>query len=178
MLSWIGMKEQWKNIEGYDGIFQVSNLGRVRRTYNHKHKKRLNYIFTQGIGNTGYSQVGINYKGISRRVSVHRLVAQTFIENPDNLPIVNHKDFNKQNNSAENLEWTTQSENCKHAIRHGRMPNNRGEKHGMSKLTQKQVLEIRKRSKTETGYSLAKEFGVNDQTIYDIIKRRRWGWLK
>ena len=109
------MTEEWRDIEGYEGIYQVSNLGRVR-SLDHKarHRSRTGNEFEvtykgrirkQVPNENGYSIVMVKNGGKSRALKVHRLVAQAFIPNPDNLPIINHKDENPSNNHVENLEW-------------------------------------------------------------------------
>lgn len=104
------MEEIWKDIKGYEGYYQVSNLGRVQSI-----KKRK--IFRNNKNSRGYIVVTLTKNNIERSFAVHRLVAQTFINNPDNLPQVNHIDGNKQNNKVENLEWCTQKENQIHCYR-------------------------------------------------------------
>lgn len=90
------MTEIWKDIEGYESLYQVSNLGRV---------KRGNRFLKFEIINKGYVRVGLCKDGKQTRFFVHRLVAQAFIPNPDNLPIINHKDHNPLNNCVDNIEW-------------------------------------------------------------------------
>lgn len=97
------MEEIWKDIEGYEGMYQVSNMGRVKSL-------RRNIILSQGIAN-GYEMVTLSTNNISKGYYIHRLVANAFIPNPDNLPQVNHKDENKLNNCVDNLEWCTQEYN-------------------------------------------------------------------
>ena len=97
------MEEIWKDIEGYEGLYQVSNLGRVKSL-------RRNIILRQGITRNGYEIVNL-YKNKSKYFLIHRLVANVFIPNPNNYPIVNHKDENKLNNCVDNLEWCTQKYN-------------------------------------------------------------------
>lgn len=93
--------EEWRPIEGYPN-YEVSNMGRVKSlNYNHTKKEKL---LKQGITNRGYYRIQI-YNNQIVKCSVHRLVATAFIPNPDNLPCVNHRDENPQNNSVENLEW-------------------------------------------------------------------------
>ena len=97
------MEEIWKDIEGYEGLYQISTMGRVKSL-------RRNIILRQGITN-GYERVVLSTNNIPKGYSIHRLVANAFIPNPDNLPQVNHKDENKANNRVDNLEWCTQKYN-------------------------------------------------------------------
>lgn len=98
--------EIFKDIKGFDGVYQVSNFGRVQSLKGGK-KKILSQHDRQG-----YRQVSLNHKSYS----VHRLVCETFIKNQDNKPYVNHKDGNRANNKVDNLEWCTPKENSHHAI--------------------------------------------------------------
>ena len=98
------MNEIWKDIPGYEGKYEVSNLGNVRSlNYNRSGEPKL---LKQGNVN-GYKVVILYKDGKKKTCNVHRLVAMTFIPNPDNLPIVNHKDEDKSNNNVNNLEWCT-----------------------------------------------------------------------
>lgn len=106
--------EEWKDIKGYEGLYQVSNIGRVRRVKS----GRVLIGFRCG---GGYLYV-ILYKNETRKnYSVHRLVAQAFIPNPNNLPQVNHKDEDKTNNRIENLEWCTNQYNCNYGTHNKRI---------------------------------------------------------
>jgi len=98
------MQEIWKDIEGYEGLYQVSNLGNVKSIKNNIIKKPSKLP-------KGYLQICLNKNGKLKYISIHRLVAQAFIPNPNNLPCVNHKDCNPQNNNINNLEWCTYKEN-------------------------------------------------------------------
>lgn len=98
------MEEIWKDIKDYEGLYQVSNLGRVKSLrYDRIMKLRTDY--------RGYLDVLISVKSKTKRYKVHRLVAEAFIPNPNNLPQVNHIDENKQNNNLTNLEWCTNEYN-------------------------------------------------------------------
>lgn len=103
-------QEQWKPIEGTNGGYEVSNLGHVRTN-----GKRPG-LLTLTKQKSGYRYVMIEIGGKSCNRRVHRLVAQHFLPNPDNLKEVNHKDGNKDNNRADNLEWCTRSHNVKHSF--------------------------------------------------------------
>ena len=113
----MGVSEEWRDIEGFEGIYQVSNLGQVRSldryVWNHK---QYGKILKQHIKPNGYHQVGLSDKSGNKykHMYIHILVAKAFIPNPRNCEQVNHKDFNKSNNCAENLEWVTQQENIQH----------------------------------------------------------------
>ena len=101
--------EIWKDIPGYDGKYQASNTGRIRST-RHRSVQRFHELSQRDNG-TGYLMVTVYFNGITKKMLVHRLVAMAFIDNPDNLPCVNHKDEDRQNNCVENLEWCDKSYN-------------------------------------------------------------------
>ncbi len=114
------MKEIWKNIIGYEGLYQVSNYGRIKslkRTINLKnnYSKRKNILKT--FINHGYIQIGLCKNGKCVTKKVHRIVAEAFITNPYNKPCVNHIDGNKENNCVNNLEWCSYKENSIHYVK-------------------------------------------------------------
>lgn len=118
------MEEIWKDIEGYEGKYQVSNLGRVKslkrkcnvlngyRTVNEK-------ILNLNKNRYGYVTVNLSKNNKNKICTIHRLVATAFIPNPENKPQVNHIDGNKTNNIVENLEWVSKEENMQHAVNTG-----------------------------------------------------------
>ena len=105
--------EIWKDIEGFVGLYQVSNLGRTKRLYQNDKEK----ILKHGSDKDGYLRVNLYKEGKSKQSKVHRLVAKAFIPNPDNKSQVNHRDENKSNNKVENLEWVTSKENINYGTR-------------------------------------------------------------
>lgn len=113
------IKEIWKDIKEYEGLYQVSNLGKIRSLDRAVRKNYNKYvskgkILKQEIRNTYYT-VQLNKEGKRKVFQVHRLVAQAFIPNYNNYPIVNHIDENPVNNMVENLEWCTQKYNVCHS---------------------------------------------------------------
>lgn len=115
--------EIWRDIPGYEGLYQISNLGRIKSLDRYvKHwrgglKKRKGIILALIYDKDGYTHVKLGKDGIIITKSIHRLVAETFIYNPDNLPIINHKDENPSNNCVWNLEWCTVAYNNKYGNR-------------------------------------------------------------
>lgn len=106
--------ENWKDIIGFEGLYQVSDLGRVKSFYNGKER-----ILKGRDNSRGYPMV-ILYNDKSKQVSVHRLVAEAFVPNPNNLPQVNHINEDKHDNRADNLEWCDGKYNCNYGTRNER----------------------------------------------------------
>ena len=125
------MKEEFRDIVGYEGLYQVSNLGEIKSLpktkvcINKNYSTKEKYLKTT-INNKGYKRVFL-YKNKKAKVFyIHRVVAQAFIPNPNKLIQVNHKDGNKQNNCIDNLEWISCSDNIKHAYNNGlKKPHNK-----------------------------------------------------
>lgn len=109
------MEEIWRDIKGYEGLYQVSNLGRVKSlNYNHTKKEK---ILTNNKHNTNYLSVTLVKNKVKKQILVHRLVAEAFIPNKYNYPIVNHKNEDKSNNKVDNLEWCTYEYNNNYGTR-------------------------------------------------------------
>lgn len=169
----------WKDIEGYEGFYQVSNMVKVRsldRVVNNNGGKWLvkGRILKPNLNSHGYLQVILCKNGIHRAKTVHRLIAEAFIKNPNNYPQINHKNGIKTDNRVDNLEWCDQSHNMRHAYKNG-LSSKIGEKNSRAKLTKKQVIEIKAR--LLVGFKcvgLAKEYDVNPATISDIKTEKSW----
>ena len=123
--------EIWKDIEGYEGLYQVSTYGRVKSLerdtvglFGPMHLGEMILNCYEGFASESavYFSVSLSKEKEKKTFSVHRLVAKAFIPNPENKPCVNHIDGNKHNNCVDNLEWVTHKENIEHAIRTGLMP--------------------------------------------------------
>lgn len=176
------MEEIWKDIEGYEGYYQVSSFGRVRSVDRHDSRGyfRKGRLMATKDANTGYKVISLSKNAISKHYQIHRLVAIAFIPNPNNFPIINHKDENPKNNYANNLEWC----DYKYNANYGKMTHKfrsslvLGEKHPRHKLTKHDVKEIRERyvrgSRTLGCAALAKEYGVYPTTINHIVNNKIW----
>lgn len=106
-------KEKWKDIEGYEGLYKVSDYGRIIST---KKKNGYKDYLIGTMDNKGYCRVTLNKDAVSKTFSVHRLVAQAFLPNPENKPCIDHIDTNPSNNRVENLRWVTHKENMNNPI--------------------------------------------------------------
>lgn len=181
------MNEIWKDMYGFEDMYEISDLSNIRN-------KKTKRLIKQFKNRNGYVIVRIYKDGVGVTRTVHRLVAKTFIPNPENLPEVNHKDENKSNNVVSNLEWCTRKYNIYYgtglkrrkelhakAIKEGRtskkIPRNCGENNPNAKLSDADVLYIRehykKNDKEFGGVPLAKKFGVTKHYLYRIIKNKR-----
>jgi hypothetical protein len=131
------MIEIWKDVLGYEGVYQVSNFGNVKRVAGYRAK--VDRVLNCSV-HRGYLMVTLSKYDVHNRQLVHRLIAAAFIPNPHNKPFINHIDGNPANNFISNLEWCTQKENIRHAHKIGNMG---GVKHGMAKLKETDIYTIR-----------------------------------
>lgn len=160
----------WKQ---YYKNYYISDEGEVKNI-------NTGRILTPYITPQGYYRTNIRIKGKTKALFIHQAVAELFIPNPLNLPMVNHKDGNKLNNEVNNLEWCDASYNVQHAIEHN-LFDPRGEKNNLSKLTEADVLYIRShyiKYSSEWGtVALGKKFGVSNAQICRIVNRIDWNHL-
>jgi hypothetical protein len=175
------MNEIWKNVLGYEGAYEVSNQGRVRRIGRGLGVQPGRILQTRKTKD-GYAKVKLCIRGKGKLVSVHTLVAEGFLGKRPPGQQVNHKNGIEDDNRVENLEWVTPSQNLQHAFDHLGRVSPHGESHGVSRLTEEQVREIRRLHALHKGgksheysYSdLAERFGVTRGNIGHIVRRVAW----
>ena len=182
-------KEYWLDVPGYDGCYLVSNHGRVKSvrrvvpveggSNGRKSTTIPERILRHGKTTNGYPQVNLSINGKAKITLIHRLVAEVFVENPNNYTEVNHKDLDKTNNGADNLEWTTHAANMSHAAKNGSFDNmsltaRRGSNHPDAKLNEDDVVKIRNRRGEISYRKMGLEYGVSGATISHIMNRRIW----
>ena len=162
--------EIWKDVAGYEGLYQVSSIGRIKRIGTpSKYSGFLvgERILSPSPSTDAYLGCSLYKNGISRPIKVHRIVAQTFIPNPEGRPVVNHIDGNRQNNNVDNLEWVTHSENTIHYYNQSGRTRIKKEP---KKLREDQVRQIRELYlKGNNIYVLGRAFKVTAATIQAII---------
>ncbi|GIO42490.1 NUMOD4 domain-containing protein [Paenibacillus apis] len=124
--------EIWKDVEGFEGLYKISNKGRVYSLYKHK-------VMRWKINNRKYRQIALTKEEKVKYYLVHRLVAMHFVPNPKGLPQVNHKDENKDNNDADNLEWCTNHYNALYGTRVERTTMNRSYRESRQRMRRKAV---------------------------------------
>lgn len=171
---------EWSDIPGYEGLYQVSRDGQVRRLPGVVSRSNSGLsingrVMSPRIKNSGYLFISLSKGGQRKNAYIHHLVAQVFIGDRPLKHDINHIDGNKLNNSASNLEYVTRTENMRHARELG-LHDNRGEKQWQAKLTDddaRTILLIKSIGMGETTIKeLAEEFGVSTWTIKDVLNRR------
>lgn len=176
------MKEIWKDISGYESIYQVSNLGRVKRIVfkNGTTEKLKEKVLKPSDNGKGYKIVGLCKNGKIKNHYIHRLVAEAFIPNPNNYEEVNHKDFNKDNNIIDNLEWVTPLQNTRHYTdsQFAKETNiNRGEK--LKKIYYDIFIKDKEKyiiNMYKNGYNIsqiAKKYNLGNNMISKILKENQ-----
>lgn len=172
--------ETWKDIVGYEKSYQISNLGRVKsldRFINHYmggFSLIKGHLLKTRINSRGYVGVVLKKNTIAKSFVVHRLMAIAFIENKFNKPIINHKNGIKTDNRLENLEWSTYSENTKHAFDNNLINNLKGTSRYNSKLTIDIVKKIRKNELNLKNKDLATLYGVSRSLITNVMQNKTW----
>lgn len=172
------MSELWQPVQGYEGLYEVSDLGRVRslerkaNTWNGGRKVSQKELKQTKLNN-GYLQVTLFKSGIRQKKSVHRIVAEAFLLRPVGADMVLHYDDNKENNQAKNLRWGCHADNMRDAVKNQRTL--RGNKNKAAKLTENQVLAIFKDDRTQV--AIARDYCVQRTTVQKIKSGESWSWL-
>lgn len=175
----IVQEEQWFPISFVDEPYQISNLLRIKKLPREVKNKQSLYVIKERIispwiSKSKYYSIRMKTNGKNTSFLFHRIIALAFIPNPENKPQVNHINGIKTDNRIENLEWVTGSENIQHAFNTGLNQGRKGENHASSKLTELQVLEIRKLKNTMTQQKIGELFGVKYQIIGNILRNENW----
>lgn len=167
-------EEYWKDIPNYEGLYQVSNLGRVKslpRKYVLKEK-----ILLFGWKKNGYSIVRLATGGSLKTKTVHKLVALCFVDGYFEGAIINHKNYDRKDNRAENLEWVTYKQNFEHSRIHNRPL--RGEEHPSTKFTDEIVKKIKIRLRDGASQrAISLEFNISNPQVNRIAKGLRKLWI-
>lgn len=153
------MEESWKDIEGYEGLYQVSNIGRVKRV-------NTDRILKENKSTCGYLQVGLCKDGVRNAKIIHRLVAQAFIPNPENKPDVAHIDEDKTNNRVDNLVWATRKETINYGTRNERVSKTMGIPIIATNIKTAEVKEF------SSSAECARLLSLNAGGIYSALKGR------
>jgi hypothetical protein len=175
--------EQWRPVLGWEGIYEVSDYGRVRslpRVIPHPTwgRQRLRGVIIQGQRNQRYHRVHLRAAGRFRNASVHELVLEAFVGPRPKGYQCNHKDRKRFNNRLDNLEWVTQQENSNHKYATGKLNLRKGEDHPRAKLTDEQVYKIRRLAAQGSTYvEISRLFAVDETMISFIVRRKNWKHL-
>lgn len=177
--------EVWRDVKDYEGLYQVSNLGRVKsleryvKHYTGSDKLLSERILKQPITNTGYCIVGLCKNGIPAKIKTHRLIAQAFISNPENKPYIDHINTIKTDNRVENLRWVTHKENMNNTLtkKHHKENNPFKDKYGKDNLRARAVLQYDLNGKFikewECAMQVQRELGILHNNITKVCKGER-----
>lgn len=171
--------EIWKDVVGYEGLYQISSFGNVKSLGKTIDKGKFGKVFfpekllSVFIDNQ-YFYIGLHKNKKQKKISIHRILAIAFIPNPENKPFINHKNGIKTDNRIENLEWVTPKENSEHASINNLVARNFGEKNGKHKLNTKDILLIRNSRYKISRKELSKNLNVSIKHIDRIRENKRW----
>lgn len=178
-------EEIWKDVPGYEGFYQVSNIGRVRSVIHNDKYGRVfgGKLLKQNINELGYCRVHLSMFKKRKMEFVHRIVAMAFLTNENNYDEVNHKDENPSNNCVDNLEWCSHKYNINYGNRNRISgEKHRGEKCCFHKLKEAQVREIKKLAHEkwtrQHAKELARRYNVSPGLIRRIVNGDIWAWVK
>lgn len=183
------LPERWLDVPGYEGRYQASNLGRIKSLTRHTPTRNrwgpCTYNASERIINgrldeDGYRRMKLCVAGVTSEQFAHKLIALAFHgECPPECNQVAHWDGDKLNNRPGNLRWATSAENAADRVRHGLTSNQFGERHSHNKLTEEQVLEIRRATRTRsTAADFARKFSIGSQAVRKILRGERWPHIK
>lgn len=166
------LREMWRWVDGYEGLYMVSNKGNIKRVGKARGAK-VGRILKLAHSGGGYPQVGLTKNCEKKIFRVHRLVAKAFLEPVEGKPFVNHKDGNKTNNVVDNLEWCTRSENALHSYRVlGNKVPPRSFEAKTKKLSKETIRQIYESSGSYA--SIARKFGISDVMVRNIKIGKSW----
>lgn len=166
------MHEEWKPINGFEGLYEISSYGRVKSFKSHPSGK----ILKTNLDANGYPKISLSKKGAKKDTTVHRLVAETYLPRVDGKTCVNHIDGNKANNRLDNLEWCTYSENIKHAIRTGLYGgiSKEATMKGVRRSAQNRTRQVIRSdgARFKNAAEAASAIGAHKDSIYTAIRRK------
>jgi hypothetical protein len=167
------MEEIWKDITDFEGLYKISNLGKIKRIPSIKCKKER-YI-AACLNDNGYYIIRLYKNSKGKCAKLHRLIAQAFIPTVEGKTFINHINGIKTDNRIENLEWCTKAENSQHAIKMG-LHKIQGSKHFAAKLDEEKVLSLRREYKERKMkvVDLQRKYGISKSAFHQIVNRVRW----
>jgi len=183
------MEEEWKDVVGYEGLYQVNKFGAVRSldklrtiTYTTGTIATMNFsgkVLSPKTEKSGYITQSITNSGVRKTIKVHRMVAMAFIPNPENKPQVNHKNGIKSDNRVENLEWVTTFENRQHAYDTGLQKPTSGTINGMCTHSDREIEFIKiQYALGMRQIDIANNYGFSPSMVNLIVKNKAWKHIR